>query len=193
MGRQKRRAGGGGMSAGPKRRVPMTVTFFEMLAKPSALPPPAPKGRHAILKAEMPTTHFYRYLYDTIGEPYFWVERRLWSHEKLKAHLADPKIVLYTLYLAGVPGGMVELDFREKGLCQIGYFGLMPEFTGRRIGPWFLHQVVELAWAEPVTRVILNTCTLDHKKALVTYQRAGFVAYARSERVVLVPPDFPGR
>jgi hypothetical protein len=39
--------------------------------------------------------------------------------------------------------------------------------------------------------VILNTCTLDHRKALATYQRAGFVVYARSERVVLVPPNFP--
>ena len=30
------------------RRISMTVTFLEMTAKPSALPPPAPRGRHAI-------------------------------------------------------------------------------------------------------------------------------------------------
>ena len=174
------------------RELSATVTYLGMEAKPKGPPPPSPLLRTAIMKCENPPVHFYRYLYDTIGQPYFWVERRLWSDDKLRSHLADPKIVIYALYLGGVPAGMVELDFRENGVCQIGYFGLMPEFTGRRIGPWFLHQVVELAWAEPVSRLILNTCTLDHKKALATYQRAGFVAYARSERVVLVPPDFPG-
>jgi GNAT superfamily N-acetyltransferase len=173
------------------REVAATVTYLAMEAKPKLTPPPSPLAKTAILRCENPPVHFYRYLYDTIGEPYFWVERRLWSQDKLRSHLADPKIVIYALYLAGVPAGMVELDLRENGVCQIGYFGLMPDFTGRRIGPWFLHQVVELAWAEPVTRLILNTCTLDHRKALATYQRAGFVAYARSERVVLVPPNFP--
>ena len=174
------------------RELAATVTYLAMEAKPKGPPPPAPLLKTAILKCENPPVHYYRYLYDTIGEPYFWVERRLWSKDRLAAHLADPKIVVYALYLAGVPAGMVEFDFREKGVGQVGYFGLMPEFTGRRIGPWFLHQAVELAWDEPINRLILNTCTLDHKKALVTYQRAGFVAYARSERIVLIPPDFPG-
>ena len=53
------------------RRIAMTVTFLEMVAKPSALPPPSPRGRHAILRAEKPAPHFYRYLYDTIGDKYF--------------------------------------------------------------------------------------------------------------------------
>jgi hypothetical protein len=50
--------------------------------------------------------------------------------------------------------------------------------------------VVELSWTESIARLLVNTCTLDHKKALVTYQRAGFVPYARTERVVAIPPDF---
>ena len=51
-----------------QKRIPMTVTFLEMTAKPAALPPPQPKGKIAILRAENPPVHFYRYLYDTIGE-----------------------------------------------------------------------------------------------------------------------------
>ena len=101
-----------------------------------------------------------------IGRPYFWVERRLWSDEQLKAHLVNDKIALYVLYLGGVPAGMAELDFREKGIAHMAYFGLTPEFTGRRIGPWLLYQMVELAWAEGVEKMLLNTCTLDHRKAL---------------------------
>ena len=79
------------MTAGSKRRIPMTVTFFEMTAKPSALPPPAPKGRHAILKAENPTPHFYLYLYDTIGGPYLWVDRKKVTPEALAEIICHPQ------------------------------------------------------------------------------------------------------
>ncbi len=174
------------------RALSATVTYLAMEYRPVHAPPPAPLMKTALLRSDNPPVHFYRYLYATIGQPYFWVERRQWSDDRLKTHLADPKLALYTLYLGGVPGGMAELDFLEPGIANIAYFGLMPEFTGRRIGPWFLHQVIELCWDEPIKRLLVNTCTLDHKKALVTYQRAGFVPHARADRVVLVPPDFPG-
>ncbi len=172
--------------------MPATVTYLAQHAKPTLPPPPSPLLKLAILRCEHPAVHFYRYLYNTIGQPYFWVERRLWSDEKLGEMLADPKLALYVLYVAGAPAGMAELDFREAGTAQIAYFGLMPEFIGRRIGPWFLHQVLELAWGNDTGKVLVNTCTLDHRKALAVYQRAGFTPYARAERVVHVPPDFPG-
>ena len=170
--------------------MPATVTYLAMHARPTAPSPPPPLLKLAILRCEKPAVHFYRYLYDTIGQPYFWVERRLWSDEKLGEMLASDKVALYVLYVAGAPAGMAELDFRDEGVAQIAYFGLMPEFIGRRIGPWFLHQTIELAWAEPIQRLLVNTCTLDHRKALATYQRAGFAAYSRTERVVRVPPEF---
>jgi GNAT superfamily N-acetyltransferase len=171
--------------------IPATVTYLAMEARPTAPPPPPPLLKTAILKSEHPPVHFYRYLYDAVGRPYFWVERRAWSDDKLKAHLADEKVGLYVLYMGGVPAGMAELDFRESGIAQLCYFGLTSEFVGRRIGPWFLHQTAEICWAQPITRILVNTCTLDHRKALATYQRAGFTAYARAERVVVVPHDFP--
>jgi GNAT superfamily N-acetyltransferase len=176
-----------------KRRgteMPTTVTYLAMHARPGVPPPPPPLLKAAILKCEKPSLHFYRYLYDTIGQPYFWVERRLWSNDKLASILAEETLALYVLYAQGAPAGMAELDFREPAVGQIAYFGLMPEFTGRRIGPWFLHQTLELAWGQAIGKLLVNTCTLDHRKALATYQRAGFVPYARAERVVLVPPDF---
>jgi ribosomal protein S18 acetylase RimI-like enzyme len=176
-----------------KRRVtemPATVTYLAMHARSAGAPPPPPLLKTAILRCEKPAVHFYRYLYDTIGEPYFWVERRLWDDNKLMSLLSQETLALYVLYAGGVPAGMAELDFREPGMGQIAYFGLMPEFVGRRMGPWFLHQTIELAWGHEIGKLLVNTCTLDHRKALATYQRAGFVPYARTERVVLVPPDF---
>lgn len=174
------------------RSYPTTVTYLAMEARPGLQqPPPRPMLKTALLKAESPPVHFYRYLYDTIGRDYVWVERRAWSDEKLASMLNDEKVVLYVLYANGVPAGMAEFDFREAEVGQIAYFGLMPEFVGRRIGPWLLHQAIEIAWAEPIKRLLVNTCTLDHRKALATYQRAGFVPYARGEKTVIAPPGFP--
>lgn len=170
------------------REVPTTVTFLEMTAKPALLHPPQPKSKTMFLRAENPPVHFYRYLYDTIGEDYFWVDRRKMTDEALGAILRDPEVALYVLYGDGAPAGMAEIDFREQGLGQLAYFGLMPEFLGRGLGFFFLRQAVETAWMKPIAKLIVNTCTLDHPRALSLYQRVGFVAYGREERIIRVPP-----
>jgi hypothetical protein len=166
------------------RRIPMTVTFLEMTAKPAALPPPSPRGRHAILRAEKPPPHFYRYLYDTIGEKYFWVDRRKISAEKLIEIIHAPTNYLYVLYTDGNPSGMAEMDLKPDGTANIAYFGLMPEAQGRHLSFFFLYHSCMNAWAHPISRLTVNTCTLDSPRALPLYQRLGFVPYAREERFV---------
>ena len=170
-----------------KRRIPMTVTFLEMLAKPAALPPPQPKGRNAILKAANPPVHFYRYLYDTIGDAYHWVDRRKLSDEDLGTIITDPRVELYVLYAEGCPAGMAELDFRDAATGQIAYFGLMPEAVGKRLGYFFLYHAVANAWARPISKLLINTCTLDHPRALPLYQRIGFVPCSREDRYIELP------
>ncbi len=169
--------------------VTATVTYLEMEAFPPGTPPPPPMLKTAILRAYDPPAHFYRYLYNAVGRDYLWTERRCWSDEELTAHLMSDTLELYILLIAGVPAGFAELDFSEKNICQLAYFGLTPDFIGRRIGPWFLYQAIELAWAKPITGLLVSTCTLDHRKALSTYQRAGFGVHARGEKTITVPAD----
>ena len=83
------------------RRIPMTVTFLEMNARPTALPPPQPRGKVALLRCEKPPVHFYRYLYDTIGADYFWVDRKRLTPDKLAEVIQDPLNLLYVLYADG--------------------------------------------------------------------------------------------
>src|SRR5258708_38985073 len=92
-------------------QLPIIFTYLGMEARPKAPPPPPPLLKPAILKCEHPPVHFYRYIYDTIGQPYFWVERRLCIDEKLKSFLSHAKIVLYELYLDGHPAGIVQEGF----------------------------------------------------------------------------------
>lgn len=170
-----------------KRRIPMTVTFLEMRSKPSALPPPQPKSKIAILRAERPPVHFYRYLYNTIGEPYWWVDRRKLSDEQLAEIIHHPQVEVYVLYADGCPAGLAELEFRDAAKGQLAYFGLMPEFVGRGLGYFFVYHAVQLAWSKPISSLLINTCTLDHQRALPLYQRIGFVPYSREERYIELP------
>ena len=72
-----------GPAAGPE---PMllhdTITYLEMLARPTGRAP-APLGKLALMRAENCTVSFYRYLYDTVGEPWLWFERRLFGDAAL--------------------------------------------------------------------------------------------------------------
>lgn len=171
----------------PPKRIPTIVTFLDMAAKPELTPPPLPAGKIAILRAEKPPVHFYRYLYDAIGKAHYWVDRKKIGDDGIAELLADPGVQLYVLYAEGCPAGMAEMDYRNPAAGQLAYFGLMPEFIGRGLGHYFLVQTVLNAWAKPIKMLKVNTCTLDHPRALPLYQRAGFSPYAREERYIELP------
>jgi GNAT superfamily N-acetyltransferase len=177
------------MSTAPKtpRRIPMTVTFLEMKQRPSGQAPPQPRGKIAILRAEKPSVHFYRYLYDTVGKDYVWVDRKKLDDEALANILDAPTLELYVLYAEGAPAGIAELDFADPKVAHLAYFGLMPEAIGRGLGSYFLYQSCAICWARPITNLVVNTCTLDHPRALPMYQRVGFVPYAREDRYIELP------
>jgi GNAT superfamily N-acetyltransferase len=175
------------MTAKKLRRVPTVVTFLEMRSRPSLLPPPQPKGKIALLRGEHPPVHFYRYLYDAVGREYKWVDRKKLDDAELRKLLDDPRVELYVLYVEGCPAGIAELDFRDAANAQLAYFGLMPEFIGRKLSYFFLYHATSNAWMRPITKLLVNTCTLDHPRALPLYQRVGFVPYSREERYIEIP------
>ena len=73
-----------------------------------------------------------------------------------------------------MPAGFAELERATDGSVEIVYFGLLPEFIGRRVGRPFLEAIVGRAWDGGTTRVWLHTCTLDHPRALTNYLAGGF-------------------
>lgn len=174
-------------AARPPRRIPTVVTFLEMKARPAAIPPPQPKGKIALLRANRPPVHFYRYLYDAVGHGYHWVDRKKLSDTQLAALLADDRLELYVLYVEGCPAGLAELEFRDAATANLAYFGLVPDFVGRRLGYFFLYHTAAIAWGRSISRFLVNTCTLDHPRALPLYQRVGFVPYNREDRFIELP------
>ncbi len=99
----------------------------------------------------------------------------------LTAIIRDPRVELFAvLDETGRDAGMLELDFREPGQCELAFVGLVPELSGQGHGRWLLAEAVRLAWRDGVTRVHVHTCSLDHPAALVAYVRAGFTPFKRA-------------
>jgi ribosomal protein S18 acetylase RimI-like enzyme len=155
------------------------ITYLEMTEKPVRPPRPVPLAKLALLRAERCTVSFYRYLYNTVGEPWIWYLRRLWSDEKLRDHLGRPEIEVFVLYVAGVPAGYYELDRAANGETELCYFGLIPDFIGKSLGLYFLQAAIDHAWLGATRRFWVHTSTFDHPRALGLYQRAGFRVYRR--------------
>ncbi len=158
-----------------------TITYLEMTAKPLRPPRPAPAAKLALLRAENCTVSFYRYLYNTVGEPWLWFERRLWTDDQVRAHLARDDIEVFVFYAGGVPAGYYELQRAASGDTQLCYFGLVPDFIGRGLGFYFLQSAVDNAWLGATKRLWVHTSIYDHPRALGFYQRAGFRVYQRRD------------
>ncbi len=168
------------------KRKSVTITYLEQATRPVLPMPVQPRGKIAILRVEEPPVHYYRYLYRLVGDPWKWVSRRRLDDTALTEIIHDPSVYVYVLYVNGAPGGFAEIDHRNKDAAELKFFGLTPDFTGRGLGPYFLTNIVDLAWALAPKRLRLETCSLDHPAALPLYQKVGFRVFDRREGVVEV-------
>lgn len=164
------------------------VTWLEMSTRPGFGWPPMPLGQEAaLLRAEAPPAWFFLALYNAVGEDYAWTDQHGTPRAVLEAWLADPAVSLHTLMARGWPQGFFVLDAREEGACDLTYFGLVPQAIGKGLGSWLLQAAILTGWERPGTRkMTVNTCTLDHPRALIRYQRFGFepVRTEEHERVL---------
>lgn len=167
--------------------VETTVTYLRMAARPTHFPPMPTSPRLALMKAERIPLHFYRYLYETVGGSCLWIERADLSDAELAAHVHRDGIEITVLYADGAPAGYYELDFARPSRTNLVYFGLIPEWTGMKIGPWLLGCAIRDGFQRGAAEMTVNTCTLDHPAALPLYQRLGFQPVRREARRLAVP------
>lgn len=176
----------------PPRDLDVTITYLEMTEPPSrpTVSPPSTQRPMSLQRIQGPTVSYYRYLQHTVGDPWLWWERRSFNDEQLAKIIQDDAVEIYVLSLGGVPAGFVELDFRDMPeRAELAYFGLLPEFIGRGIGPYLLNWGIDCAWNRTPApeRLTVNTCTLDHPAALKGYQKAGFQVIDRVTKQVADP------
>lgn len=165
----------------------VTVTYLSMTRAPACSPGPAPFPDTLLRRIVRPRVEAYRFLYDGVGTPWLWHERRRLSDAALAELLASSAIEVMALTVGGRVAGFAELDRRPWPDCRIAYLGLMPAWIGRGLGRWLLDTVIERAWAGGPRRLLVNTCTFDHPAALPLYRRAGFEIVERVARTIPDP------
>jgi len=155
------------------------VTSLEMRERPKPRPLPASPLR--LTKWPEPSAEAYRTLFRRVGAPWLWFSRLMLEDDALLAIVRDPDVDVYAVIdRAGVEIGLLELDFRVAAECEISFFGLVPELTGKGHGDWLMAQALALGWRRDVKRMWVHTCTLDHPAALGFYRRKGFIPFARA-------------
>src|SRR6185436_1668807 len=120
--------------------------YLEMMSPPPPRTAHHPRHQLALLRLAAPSTAYYRYLYGTVGEPWFWYERRAMTDAELAPLIRAEGVEISVLYADGEPAGFVEMDYRDKADVNLAYFGLMPHFIGHGLGGALLGRAVDDAW-----------------------------------------------
>lgn len=165
---------GDGFHDVPRGSIATVVTHLEMTT-----PPPRHTPRHrpgwTLRHEPAMAPAAYRALFRRIGEPWLWFSRLGLADPALAALVAAPTTHLLVLCSEGEDAGIVELSFREKGSCEVVFFGVIPDLIGAGAGRFMMSHALVEAWSrEGVERVTVHTCTLDHPGALAFYIRSGF-------------------
>lgn len=159
----------------PPGRLATVVTHLEMRAPAPLRPCPAPAGV-TLEPVPAPGLAWYRDLFTRVGgHDWLWLSRLNMTDAALAAILEDADVAVWALVLNGQAEGLLELDFRQDKACELAFLGVTPALIGTGAGRFLMNQAITRAWAAPITRLHVHTCTLDHPAALSFYIRSGFV------------------
>lgn len=171
----------------PAGRTAAIVTHLEM-TRPAPLRPAPDLGALRPVRIDRPDPGRYRDLFRRVGADWLWFSRLRMETGALAALLADPEIEIHTIEdAAGQAQALLELDFRQAGTCELAFFGLAAPLIGSGAGRALMNRAIERAWARPIGRLTVHTCTLDHPGALPFYIRSGFVPLRRQVEIAEDP------
>lgn len=165
----------------PPGKVAAVVTYLEMRS-----PPPTPRAEAREGWSLQPLNadrDRYRILYRRIGEPWLWFSRVVMPDEELAGILGDPKVEAYALHDGTEDVGLLELDFRPEREVELAFLGVVPGVIGHGAGRYLMSEAIRRAFARPVDRFFVHTCSLDHPGAVAFYRRSGFTPYRRALEV----------
>ncbi|MFJ3223822.1 GNAT family N-acetyltransferase [Streptomyces sp. NPDC086783] len=183
--------------------VTVTTWSLEQTAPADLLPAAAPGADVSIVRSEVSSPEFSRFLYASVGGDIRWTDRLGWTYARWREFLDRPGVETWVAYDRGTPAGYVELDPQDDGVVEIAYFGLIPAFRGRRIGGHLLSYGTARAWdlagrwpgRAETKRVWLHTCSKDGEHAMDNYLKRGFTLFdtkVEEEPEVPAPGPWPG-
>jgi GNAT superfamily N-acetyltransferase len=166
----------------PPGKIAAVVTHLQMFQKPP-LRPQAPDPPWTLRRLTRPSVGEYRALYRQVGEPWIWFSRLVMAEDQLQAAIHDPAVEVYRLEAPGGEAGILELDFRQPGECELTFFGVTRSLIGGGAARWLMNRAIERAWSQPIGRFWVHTCTLDDPRAPAFYMRSGFRPFRRQVEI----------
>jgi GNAT superfamily N-acetyltransferase len=170
----------------------VTIRYLEMTAPGELRAKRSSRSGVAFARVLPAMPELNRFFYAAIGGEWFWLERRPWTFEQWSEWAERADLETWVLSVDGIPAGYCELQQHPNGDTEIKYFGLLPAFVGHGLGAHLLTESVTRAWARGASRVILDTCNLDHPGALGNYIARGFREYRRDVKRKEIPLKAPG-
>jgi GNAT superfamily N-acetyltransferase len=167
----------------PPGKIAAIVTSLEMRAAPPVRPDPPGTEAFALERVGAGDVARYLAIYRRLGERWMWFSRLVKPVAEVEAIIGHPEVLCFAVRHEGRDVGLLELDFRVEGEGELSFFGLDEAVLGRGAGRWLMNRALELAWARPIGRFWVHTCTLDHPSAPEFYQRSGFTVFKRSVEV----------
>ena len=156
-------------------QINYVVSYLEMVVPPFFGWPSEPSGNILILEANNPPVRYFFSLYEAVGADYEWTDKFRCSIKEVNDFLLDPNVKLFTFLKNGWSAGFFVLDKRKQNICDLAYFGLVPETIGHGYGEYLLKFAIKQSWAaEDINLLTVNTNTLDHPNALPLYKKMGF-------------------
>lgn len=182
---------GPGFHGVPRGHLAAVVTHLEMRAPAPLRPCPAPEGAE-FRRVRAPEVGWYRDLFVRVGGlDWMWFSRLRMAEAELAAILNDRAVHVFALEVGGRAEGLLELDFRVAGECELKFLGVGPALIGTTAGRFLMNHAIGAAFAEETRRFHVHTCTLDHPRALGFYLRSGFEA-VRQEVEIFEDPRLTG-
>jgi GNAT superfamily N-acetyltransferase len=172
--------------------VEVTTWYLEMLQPRELRTVDCPRADVRVECAEIPSPELSRFLYTAVGGHWYWLDRLTWDYARWLEHLDRSVVETMVMYVSGTPAGYVELESQPDDNIEVAYFGLLPTFTGQRLGGYLLSEGAARAWAKGARRVWVHTCSLDGPTALANYQARGFRVYDQRAQWQDVPITSPG-
>jgi GNAT superfamily N-acetyltransferase len=155
----------------------MTIYYLEMLDTGDFKPKPCRDQDFSIKECMVKQYPFNRFLYEFVGEPWHWTDKKTWTEEHWRDYVEDENLRTWVAWKGGSLAGYYELQQQEEGHVEIIYLGLTLPFIGKGYGGFLVSHAIRSAWDWGARRVWVHTCHLDHPNALSNYQARGFTLY----------------
>ena len=130
-----------------------------------------------VIEAKVKQYQFNRFLYQLVGASCQWTDKLGIGDQQWQSYAEADNLRTWVAWCQGSPAGYFELRKDPNGDVEICYFGLAEKFIGRGFGGYLLSTALQQSWNWQASRVVVNTCDLDHPSALANYRARGMSIY----------------